>query len=123
MADFDQLREGKVQVKAGWRIYSSGPGIFMNQLISNVLGLRLKKDTVILDPVLPDKLDGLTFDFKIGEIPVRIIYEIKDNGPVKAVYINDQAIEFTALKQPYRSGGACFAASYLRKNCRIRITK
>jgi cellobiose phosphorylase len=123
MADFDRLREGKVPVKAGWRIYSSGPGILMNQLISNVLGLRLEKDAVILDPVLPDKLDGLTLDFRIRKIPVKIIYEIKGNGPVQAVYVNDQAVPFTVLQQPYRYGGAGFDVSCLTKHCTIRIIK
>lgn len=121
MANFDLLREGKVNVKAGWRIYSSGPGILMNQLISNVLGLRLEKDSVILDPVLPDKLDGLVFHYEIHGIPVQIIYDIKSSGPIKAVHIDGQNIPFTAQKQPYRSGGARFDTSYLKHNCTIRI--
>lgn len=123
MANFDLLREGKVPVKAGWRIYSSGPGILINQLISNVLGLRLENDTIILDPVLPDKLDGLTFHFKIHEIPVQIIYDIKSNGPIQAIYINEQAIPFTTLEQPYRFGGARFCTSYITKACTIRIKR
>ena len=38
---FDSLRVGKVRVKGGWRIYSSGPGILINQIVSHFFGLRL----------------------------------------------------------------------------------
>ena len=50
---FGRLRGGKIGVKGGWRVYSSGPGIYLNQLISNVLGLRAYFDDVLIDPVLP----------------------------------------------------------------------
>ncbi len=123
MAGFDRLREGKVPVKAGWRIYSSGPGILMNQLISNVLGLRLEKDTVILDPVLPEKLDGLVFHYKIHGIPVRITYDVKGSGPVQAVTVNGETIPFTAQEQPYRFGGARFHISHLTDSCTIKILR
>ena len=123
MANFDLLREGKIPVKAGWRIYSSGPGILLNQLISNVLGLRLEKDTVILDPVLPKKLDGLIFHYEIHNIPVQIIYDIQSDGPIQAIYINDKPIPFTTKEQPYRPGCAKFKTSYVTDHCSIRITK
>lgn len=35
----------------------------MNQLISNALGIRQEEGNLILDPVLPQSLDGLHFDF------------------------------------------------------------
>ena len=38
--EFGKLRTGRIGVKGGWRVYSSGPGIYLNQLVSNVLGLR-----------------------------------------------------------------------------------
>ena len=42
--NFGKLRDGSVGVKGGWRVYSSGPGIYLNQLISNVLGIREMAD-------------------------------------------------------------------------------
>lgn len=63
---FNELRNGSVAVKGGWRIYSSGPGIYMNQLITNVLGIREDGGDLIIDPVLPDELDGTRFAFEYG---------------------------------------------------------
>ena len=60
--EFERLRTGEIGVKGGWRIYSSGPGIYINQLISNVVGLRRHFDDVVVDPVLPAEADGLTLD-------------------------------------------------------------
>jgi len=123
MEEFDRLRNGTIPVKAGWRIYSSGPGILMNQLISNVLGLRIEQEYIVLDPVLPDKLDGLTFYYKINNIPVTIIYELKGNGPIEAIYINGKPVPFTEVKNPYRPGGARFSSSYITGDCEIRVIK
>ena len=50
---FGELRDGTVPVKGGWRIYSSGPGIYMNQLISNALGIRQSEGDLVIDPILP----------------------------------------------------------------------
>lgn len=35
--NFNKLRTGDVAIKSGWRIYSSGPGIYLKQLLSNFL--------------------------------------------------------------------------------------
>lgn len=47
--NFDQLKTGAVAAKAGWRIYSSGPGIYINQIVSNVLGVRYQAGDLLLD--------------------------------------------------------------------------
>ncbi len=71
---FNQLKDGSVKVKGGWRIYSSGPGIFMNQLISNVLGIREVSDALIIDPIILRELNQLMFDFQYEDQPVTFIY-------------------------------------------------
>ncbi len=63
--DFDKLRDGSIDVKGGWRLYSSGPGIYTNQLVSHVLGLQIKNDGIVLDPVLPKKLEGMWMEFTL----------------------------------------------------------
>ena len=60
---YDRLKSGTIPVKGGWRLYSSGPGIYLNQLISNVLGIRFSGDYLILDPVLPAILNNLEFTY------------------------------------------------------------
>ncbi|GHU01442.1 hypothetical protein FACS1894147_01290 [Spirochaetia bacterium] len=121
MRDFDKLRTGEILVKTGWRIYSSGPGIYLNQLISNVLGLRVKKNRVIIDPVLPRELDGLQFTFTIHKKPVTIIYHITGEGGVKTVKVNNREIPFGRLPNPYRSGGAIFPDTEITANAVIEV--
>lgn len=101
---FDKLRTGEVQVKGGWRIYSSGPGIYMNQLVSNVLGIRQEGGELVLDPVLPADLDGLRFRFRWKDKDVVFHYSIAGKS-ASSVTINGTPVE--AIEQPnrYRQGG------------------
>lgn len=100
---FDQLRDGSVAVKGGWRIYSSGPGIYMNQLISNCLGIRQEGDDIVIDPVLPESFNGLTFDFQINNKSVTFVYHLGNKE--ERVTINTQPVEATILNNTYREGG------------------
>ena len=102
--DFDKLRSGEVQVKGGWRIYSSGPGIYMNQLISNALGIRQEHEGLVIDPVLPPSLDGMRFDFQYDAVNVTFIYHIT-GAPVSKVVLNGEALDAERLANPYREGG------------------
>jgi cellobiose phosphorylase len=104
---FDALREGKVRVKGGWRIYSSGPGILINQIGSHFLGLRLSYDDVVIDPVLPKQLDSLQFGFAIDGKPITVIFSIASDAPasVQSVTINGIEPGFRRDHNPYRPGG------------------
>ncbi|SDG50578.1 Cellobiose phosphorylase [Fontibacillus panacisegetis] len=101
---FDDLRNGSAQVKGGWRIYSSGPGIYMNQLISNVLGIRVSGGDLVIDPVLPSKLDGTHFEFRYNGVPVSFVYRIKE-GTVRSIKVNGIEVPGERIKNPYRTGG------------------
>lgn len=101
---FGELRDGSVPVKGGWRIYSSGPGIYMNQLISNVLGIREDGGDLVIDPVLPPELDGTRFDFEYGGAPVSFIYHLTE-GNLRSISVNGQEIKAERLPNPYRLGG------------------
>ncbi|UOQ43995.1 cellobiose phosphorylase [Halobacillus salinarum] len=100
---FGRLREGAVPVKGGWRIYSSGPGIYMNQLISNVLGVRFEKGDLIIDPVLPKDLDGLEFEFELSGFPVTFVYHLEQD--VKTIEVNGKQITLEQIGNRYRQGG------------------
>lgn len=102
--NFDDLRSGNVQVKGGWRIYSSGPGIYMNQLISNALGIRQEQQDLVIDPVLPAALDGLHFDFQYNGVDVTFIYHISGTGSRRTL-LNGIALDFETVPNPYRVGG------------------
>jgi CRISPR-associated protein Csx3 len=109
--DFDRLRTGQVGVKGGWRVYSSGPGIYLNQVVSNVLGLRTFFDDVVFDPVLPRRADGLTFDREVNGRPVRYRYRVTGEGVAPSeVRVNGRAmIGRRATDNPYRAGGLLIA--------------
>ncbi|GBF75240.1 cellobiose phosphorylase [Paenibacillus sp. 598K] len=103
---FAKLRTGEASVKGGWRIYSSGPGIYMQQLVCQVLGVRVTGRRVELDPVLPQQLDGLTFRFAIAGIPVLLRYRLSgDNQPIARIAAGDRELALTRLPGPYRATG------------------
>lgn len=102
---FGELRQGTVPVKGGWRIYSSGPGIYMNQLISNCLGIRQEGGDLVIDPILPQKLDGLRFEFAMMGRSIRFEYHLSGRA-VSRVIVNGQEANITTTANRYRQGGA-----------------
>jgi cellobiose phosphorylase len=105
--EFERLRTGELGVKGGWRIYSSGPGIFINQLVSNVLGLRTWFEDVVVDPVLPPAADGLTYETELEGRPVRWQYEVTGDGfGPREVRVNGRVVSDERRDaNPYRRGG------------------
>lgn len=101
--NFNELKDQQRTVKGGWRIYSSGPGIYLNQLISNVLGIRKTNKHLLLDPVLPNELDGLTLNYTIDDRPLKITYHL--NSSVQQLKINGKLVEVTSPKNRYRNEG------------------
>jgi len=118
MANFDKLFTGEVGVKAGWRVYSSGPGIYLNQLISNMLGVRMSGTNFVLDPVLPKKLNNLNFIYKISNKCVKIIY--KNTGEEKVI-INGQSVPYEREVKAYRKGGYIIDTKYLLEDNVVEV--
>ncbi|MFT9267385.1 GH36-type glycosyl hydrolase domain-containing protein [Oenococcus sp.] len=50
---FAEVHKGSIDVKGGWRLYSSGPGIYINQLLSKVIGINANMDSISVKAVLP----------------------------------------------------------------------
>ncbi|CAG9620791.1 GH36-type glycosyl hydrolase domain-containing protein [Sutcliffiella rhizosphaerae] len=111
---FGKLRDGSVKVKGGWRIYSSGPGIYMNQLISNCLGIRFQGGDLVVDPVLPADMDGLHFTYKVNGLDVTFIYRLKNDQ--KKVQINGQEVDGNDISNRYRSGGLVISKEVLEQH-------
>ncbi|WP_188496522.1 GH36-type glycosyl hydrolase domain-containing protein [Pullulanibacillus pueri] len=118
---FEQLRQGEVAVKGGWRIYSSGPGIYMNQLISNVLGIRMDSEQLVIDPVLPHSLDGLEFQFKILNTPITFCYHL--NHKNKDIVINGKQVSKAPVRNKYRQGGFVIEKDNLKELLRSKNNK
>ena len=51
-ARYADLMRGEVALEGGWRVYSSGPGLFLRLVTETLLGVRLRADRVEVDPVL-----------------------------------------------------------------------
>jgi cellobiose phosphorylase len=103
----DRVKTLEVGVKGGWRVYSSGPGLIIAELIVNMLGLREQFSDVLLDPVLSKRLDGLTFDFEYAGKRVRYLYHVGVDGfsPRRVVVNGADLGSARYADNPYRRGG------------------
>lgn len=118
MRDFDKLRDGSVKVKGGWRVYSSGPGIYMNQLVGGMLGIRMKGDEVVIDPVLPKELSGLKFTYKIANKKVNITYTASSTSKIT---IDNKEVPICFEEKVYRHGGCVFAKDLIKEGSTIEV--
>ena len=58
-AAWSTVKAGAIALEAGWRIYSSGPGLYLNLLIRHALGHRRVFGERINKPVLPNSHSAL----------------------------------------------------------------
>jgi cellobiose phosphorylase len=114
---FEELKDGRAQVKGGWRIYSSGPGIYINQLVSNFLGVRYWMDQVVLDPVLPAELNGLVYETDLLGARVALQFHIEEgsHSPRRVVVNGTDLGELAHSENPYRQGGALIPRARLEE--------
>ena len=104
---YDEIKTGKITLKGGWRVYSSGPGIFIGLVVSRLLGLRTESGNIIIDPVIPHSLDGLSASIDFKGHSATFNYSIKENWfGVKAISINGKPVPFIHEENKYRQGGA-----------------
>jgi 1,2-beta-oligoglucan phosphorylase len=105
---FEALRAGNVPVKGGWRVYSSGPGILINQVITNFFGIRDYYEYRVIDPVLPRVLNGLRYTCEENGTSVTYVFSITGDEPaaVQSIMINGHDVAFVRQEHPYRHGGA-----------------
>ena len=68
-AEWTRLSERTIAVDGGWRIYSSGPGLYVNVLIGHALGVRRRFGTRILRPSLPGSLRGVQLSWNGRLVP------------------------------------------------------
>ncbi len=115
---FGRLRNGSIGVKGGWRLYSSGPGIFIRQLLAHVLGVAVTKHGVVFDPVLPKEADGMALTLSMHGARRTIRFTAGDR---LAVSINNREVG-ERNTQAYRSGGITVPAPALGEVRNIQVT-
>lgn len=115
VARWPELRAGRVPVRGGWRLYSSGPGLYLHKVRSCLLGLRESFGEVVFDPVLPRSLDGLTAETRLLGRPVQLVFSIRSGTfSPSAIRVNGTVLtEVSRDPNPYRSGGLRTSSSVL----------
>jgi cellobiose phosphorylase len=107
---YEEIKTGKITLRGGWRVYSSGPGIYISLVVSQLLGLRIESGKIIVDPVMPHSLDGLSASMNLFGQAVIFNYAVKEgNFSPKTVSINGKPIQFTYQENKYRTGGAAIS--------------
>jgi cellobiose phosphorylase len=118
---YKDVIKGKFTLRGGWRVYSSGPGIYISIIISRLLGLRVENENVIIDPVLPFKLDDISASMDFLGSPVSFHYSVKEgNFSPKAITINDKKVFFSQEKNRYRPGGAIIPIKLLMESLNVK---
>jgi cellobiose phosphorylase len=104
---YEEIKTGKVTLRGGWRVYSSGPGIYIGIVVSRLLGFRVNAENVVFDPVLPLSMNGLSASFDFHGYPVKLVFTIlEDSHNPKAISVNGRDVNFTFEENKYRKGGA-----------------
>ncbi len=111
---YEEIKSGKITLRGGWRVYSSGPGVYISLIFSRLLGLRLEFGKIIIDPVLPFSMDGLTASLHMMGHNISFKYSVKtDCYHPKSIKVNGTAIRFEVEENEYRKGGAVISSNKL----------
>ena len=88
---FNMLKEGNVDVDGGWRLYSSGPGIYITQMITSILGIEIYNDAISISPCLSSTMYPLDVSISLDDSIFHLKYEQSENE--KGVFQNEKAID------------------------------
>ena len=104
-AHFGRLRDGTVGVKGGWRVYSSGPGIYLRQVVQGALGIVERAGAVVFDPVLALEDDGTTIGIDLGGVHRTVRYRVEPGDAPVRVEVGGWALPGIEVEARYRRGG------------------
>jgi len=112
---YGDVMAATVPLEGGWRVYSSGPGIFLRLVVESLLGVRRRGDVLEIDPVLAPALDGLEATVPVDGIPLDLTFRVGDRGvgPVSVV-LNGVALQANPLSNPYRPAGVAIDVALVR---------
>ena len=114
-AHYDEVMASQVGLEGGWRVYSSGPGLFLRLVVECVLGIRRRGDLLEIDPVLAPALDGLQATVPLEGTSLDLTFQVGSRGvgPV-AVTLNGHTLAMTELSNPYRPAGVAIDMALVR---------
>lgn len=118
-ARYPDVLTGSTGLEGGWRIYSSGPGVLLRIVVQSLLGVRRRGDRVEIDPVLPERLDGLTATVPLGGGLLHLRYEVGPHGcGPTGLRLDGQVLEAARADNPYRTGPLTVEAALLEEALR-----
>lgn len=102
---FDELRRGEIPVSGGWRIYSSGPGIFLHKIVTRLAGMRELHGDIVFAPMLSTDRPRLVLQrtWRGHELEITATREANCSG--RLVVNGSPCIGVTTDDHPYRNGG------------------
>lgn len=107
-AQWDRLRAGAadpVGVRGGWRVYSSGPGIYLRQVVQGALGLVPRPGALLVDPVLAVEDDGTVVEVELAGRLRTVRYHVAPGDAAVEVLADGRPLAGTREALPYRAGG------------------
>jgi cellobiose phosphorylase len=63
--EWERVRDGTVAADGGWRIYSSGPGLYVRLLIGHAFGIRRRFGERVVAPVLPPEIGTVRVEMRV----------------------------------------------------------
>ncbi|EYT48720.1 hypothetical protein [Brachybacterium muris] len=116
------LYEDSTVFEAGWRVYSSGPGLLLRLVTEDVLGVRRRGARVEIDPVLPPSIDGLQASIPFAGGTVEVTYRVGRAGcGVRQVLVDGQEAAGEPLSAAYREAGVALDVAAIRPGSRIEV--
>ncbi|RBP47692.1 cellobiose phosphorylase [Roseimicrobium gellanilyticum] len=102
---YEKVNLGEVALEGGWRVYSSGAGIATRLIMQCFLGIRVEKNSMVVDAVMPASLDGLQARLQLYGRSLVVLYRVGSKGcGVMSVEVNGTVLDFTREPNPYRPG-------------------
>ena len=121
--NFIKLKDGTISVMSGWRLYSSGPGIFLHQLYNHFIGLSSYKGNILLSPVMPKCMDNLNISLNYKGKDISIKYHlVSDNNEIDYLVIDGKKIDACEIDGSiYKGCGLLVDDKYLNSGSTIEV--
>lgn len=103
--EYHRLRTGDIGVWGGWRLYSSGSGIFLHTLVANIFGLSHEGGGLAVDPVLPKRMDGCSLTYACLGRTWHLTYHVKGGPGRVKLRCGGREVSGVARSNRYRPAG------------------
>ncbi|WP_432800020.1 GH36-type glycosyl hydrolase domain-containing protein [Poriferisphaera sp. WC338] len=102
---YDRVMTGDVPVRGGWRIYSSGPGIYIRLVIENLLGISRHFGNLVIDPILNQDFDNTSCRINLFNKLLNITYKASTDNSIHVTIDGKSTPHQNQHPKPYRQAG------------------